>query len=189
MKFINKMSQFKKIFLTFLTVSIVTAAFLFSPIKNNIPIARASFLDVIRALVTINPLELNIPALSEAVIDEVFKVEARIKNKGEEKIDSAQAEIFLHEDLVLVRKKPVQHIGVIPRNKEKKASWQIKGEKSGKYVISISVQGELKEHRVSIDASTIVTIVDEASQTGPGSSLSPGLWQRLLNFLQTWLKH
>ena len=102
-------------------------------------VARASFLDIIRALVTINPLEVSIGTPAEAEIGKVFKVEARARNKGEEKIENAKAEIFLPPELVLIQKDPVKEIGVISGKREKKISWPVRGEIAGDYIVSVLV--------------------------------------------------
>ena len=62
---------------------------------------QASFLDIIRALVTINPLEVVVSAPPLVETNKMFKVEARVINKGEERIGRVTAEIFLSEGLAL----------------------------------------------------------------------------------------
>jgi len=110
-----------KIF-TFLLVFFLFTVLSFSGLmdKKEDYIAQASFLDIIRALVTINPLELDVTAPIEVEINKVFKVEAKAINKGEDKIENAKAEIFLPAGLVLLKKDSVQNMGVIRGKKDKK---------------------------------------------------------------------
>ena len=146
--------------------------------------AQASFLDIIRALVTINPLELDVLAPTEAEINKVFKVEAVATNKGEDKIENAKAEIFLPAGLVLLQKDSMQNMGVIRGKKDKKVSWSIKGDNVGDYIISVLVSGELGGNIVSADGSVKVTLKEKSSP--PGRPFT--IFQRLLNTFQRWLR-
>jgi len=174
-------SYSKKISLFLLAVFILTAIF-FSGIidKKETYFAQASFWNTIRAWITINPLSVDVSAPGEVKINKVFKVTAKIINKGEEKIENARGEIFLPVDkLVLLRKNPVQKIGVIPGKKEKKISWAVKGEEKGTHVITVSASGELKGQLVKAEDSTMVKV--KLSLQGKN------LWQwlqELLRFLK-----
>jgi len=162
----------KKIFISFLAVFILTAVFF----SNS---AQASLWNTIRAWVTINPLEVGVFAPAETEVDKVFKVEARVINKGEEKIENARGEILLSSGLVLVRKDPVQEIGIIPGKKEKKVSWSVKGEKIGSYVITVSGSGELRGDRISAEGSTKVEVKESVRKTR-----HQGWFQNLFDFFQ-----
>lgn len=172
------LSYSKKISLFLLAVFFLTAIF-FSGF------AQASFWDMIKAWVTINPLSVDVSTLKEVEIDKVFKVTAKIINKGGEKIENAKGEIFLPEGLVLLKKDPVQKIGIIPPRKEKKIFWSVKGEKIGDYVISVKVSGELKEKPVSAEDSTMVKIIEKGSSGGEHRF---GFFQRFFNFLREWFR-
>jgi len=128
----------KKILVAILAISVLAFFIVFSSV------AQASIFDMIRAWVTINPLLVDVSAPAEVEINKVFKIEAKIINKGEEKIEKAKGEIFLPSGLILLKKDPVQEIGIIPPKKEKKISWSVKGETIGSYIISVSVSGELR---------------------------------------------
>ena len=184
----SKYDRLKKILFTLLMACLIAVSFCAGAI-NNAPIAQASLLDIIQALVAINPLELTMTAPPEAVINEAVKIEVVIKNKGEEKIDNIQAEIFLPEGLVLITKKQIYKIGAIPPLKEKKTRWLVKGEKSGEYIILVSVKGKLGEHEISSEESTVVAILNKADTARLNSPQSfHNLWQGLLNFFKNWLK-
>ena len=138
----------------FLAVFILTTVFFSSP-------AQASFWNIIKAWVTINPLEVNLSVPLEVEINKVFKVEAKVINKGKERIEKVKGEIFLPEGLILIRKDPVQKIGVIPGKKEKKISWPVKGEKEGNYIISVRVSGELNGSELTKEVSAKVVIKEK----------------------------
>ena len=143
-------------------------------------IAQASLFDIIRALVTINPLELDVTAPSEAQINKVFKVEAVATNKGEDAIENVKAQIFLPEGLVLLKKESVQKMGVIRGKREKKVSWSMRGENVGDYIISIVVSGELRGEVLSADGTAKITLKEKSSP--PGRPLN--IFQRFFNFFQ-----
>ncbi len=146
------LNYFKKKSLFLLVVFVLTAIFFSGP-------AQASLWDFIRAWVTINPLLVDVSAPAEVEINKTFQVRAGVVNKGEEKIENAKAEIFLPPELVLLKKDPVQEIGVIPPKKEKKISWSVKGEKEGSYVISVSASGELRGEIIKAEDTTMVTVM------------------------------
>jgi len=153
---------------TFLLVFFLFTVLSFSGIgaQSKVSIAEASLLDIIRALVAINPLEFDVTAPAEAEINKVFKVQTVAINKGEDKIENARAEIFLPAGLVLVRKDPVQNMGVIRGKKSKKASWSVKGDTVGDYIISVLVSGELRGDIVSADGTAKVTLKEKSSGSG-----------------------
>ena len=162
-------------FFAFLLVLFLSAAFPF--------FAQASFLDIIRALVTINPLELDVTAPAEAQINRVFKVEAVATNKGKDTILNAEAEIFLPSGLALLKNEPTQKMGVIRGMKEKKVSWSVKGEgieNVVNYIISVVVSGELRGDIVSADGTTTITLKKKSPP--PGRPFN--IFQGFFDFLQ-----
>ena len=156
----------------FLLVLFLSAAFPF--------FAQASFLDIIRALVTINPLELDVTAPAEAQINRVFKVEAVATNKGKDTILNAEAEIFLPSGLALLKNEPTQKMGVIRGKKDKKVSWSVKGDSVGEYIISVLVSGEIGGDIASADAAIRVTLKEKSSP--PGRPFN--IFQRFFDFFQ-----
>src|SRR3989344_4305970 len=144
--------------ISILTVLILLAVFFFG-------FARASLWDVIKAWVTINPLVVDVSAPAEVEINKVFKLEARVANKGEEKIEDARGEIFLPPELVLIQKDSAKEIGVIPGKKEKKISWSVKGKAIGNYIVSVKVSGELKGQIISAEDSTLVEVKEFIRET------------------------
>jgi len=107
-------------------------------------------------------------------------VEAKAINKGEEKIENAKGEIHLSLGLVLLKKDPIQEIGVIPGKKEKKISWSVKGEEIGNYGISVKVSGELQGKELSKESGTIMVEIIE--KTVPGGRARFNLFQRFFDF-------
>lgn len=143
--------------------------------------ARASLLDVIRALVTINPLEVDVSAPAEVEIGRVFRVEATAINKGENRIENAEAQIFIPEGLVVLRGDSVKQIGVIRGGKDKKVFWQVKGEEIGSYVITVRVSGILEGTEISDGDSMLVEITEEAPR---GRRNLSELFRDFLNFFR-----
>ena len=166
----------KKFLPLFLAVFILIAIFFAG-------FAQASFWDIIKAWVTINPLEVNLSAPVEVEVDKVFKVEAKAINKGEEKIENAKGEIFLPSGLTPLKKDPVKQVGVIPGKKEKKISWSVRGEEVGNYIIAVSVSGELKGGLVSAEDSTKVEVKESLKKTQPMN-----WFQNFLNLFRKWLE-
>lgn len=142
----------------------------------------ASLGNVITARVTINPLEVNISAPLETEIGKVFKVDATLINKGEEKIENSQGEIFLADGLVLIQKDAVRKMGIITGKKEKKASWSVKGEKIGNYVIMVLGSGELGGYGISAGSSANV----EVKESWRG--VRANWFQNLLDFFRERLR-
>ena len=148
---------------------------------------QASFLDIIRALVTINPLELDVTAPAEAQINRVFKVEAVVTNKGKDTILNAEAKIFPPEGLVLLKSKLTQKMGVIQGRKEKKVSWSMRGEgieNVVNYFISVEVSGELRGEPLSADGTAKITLVEKSSP--PGRPFN--IFQEFFDFIQGLFK-
>ena len=165
-----------------LPIFIIFALFTFLFLgMNYIGKNLASLSGPITALVTINPLEVDVSAPAEVETNRVFKVEAQVINKGEAKIQNAKGEIFLPPELVLLQKDPVKKIGIISGKKEKKISWGVKGEEIGTYIISVSASGELRGDIVKVEGNTIVKVT-EKTPLGQGRPFN--LFQRLFDFLQ-----
>lgn len=173
------MPSYSKKISTFLLAVLILTAIFFSGS------AQASLWDTIRAWVTINPLSVDVSTPGEVEINKVFKITAEVINKGEEKVENAKREIFLPDELVLLRKDPVQKIGVISGKKEKKISWAVKGEEIGNYVISVKVSGELEGKEVSAEDSTMVKVI---KKTVPGERKGLNLFQRFFDFFQEWFR-
>ena len=165
----------KKIIFVFATVFLVSTI-------GSATAVQASFLDSIRALVTINPLRVSVSVPGEVELGKAFRVEAKVINKGAEKIENAEAEIFLPAGLVLVRKNPIQEVRVIPGRKEKKVFWSVKGEQLGNFGISASAQGELRGDIISAQGNTVIVTVIE--KPPPGRPLS--LFQSFFDILRGW---
>ncbi len=164
----------KKLSIFLLAVFLVTA--------TGSYIAEASFLDIIRAFVTINPLALEVSAPSEVEINRVFKVEAKAINKGGVKIENAEGEIFLPVGLSLLGKSTVKKAGIIPGRKEKKISWSVKGENIGSHIVSVSISGELNGSAVSAQGNTLVVVQAKFSPLGRPINF----FQRFFNIFQIW---
>lgn len=137
-----------------------------------------SIIGIITAVVSINPLEVNVSAPRETELGGAFKVKAIIINKGEEKIKDAEAEIFLPEGLSL-KKTSVQKLGVIPGKKEKKASWQIRGEDIGNFFITVKASGRLEVKELNSEDSVLVKVI---KRTSPGRRNFFGFFQRFFDF-------
>ena len=176
------LSRFKKISLFFLAISILIASFCGGIIIDKKDYqAQASLWGAIRAWVTINPLEVDVSAPAEAEINKTFKVIVKATNKGEEKIENARGEIFLPEGLVLLKKNPIQKIGVIQDKKSKRIFWTVRGIEIGNYVITTSVAGELKENLISAEDSTIIEIKESIEKPQPRK-----WFQDFFDFFQGW---
>lgn len=174
----------KKPFFSILAVSIFTAIFFSS-------IVQASFLDTIRALVAINPLDIDVSAPTEVELGKVFRIEAEAINRGKDKIGNATAEIFLPgeppEGLVLVRNKdPSRKIGVITGKKGKKFFWSAEGGLAGNYIVSIVVSGEARGQSISVQDSTLITVTEQAPATNPPFGVN--VFQIFFDFFQKWFK-
>jgi hypothetical protein len=174
----------KKPLLLFFATATITILFSWTFLGTNFFERQlASLSGIITAWVTINPLEVEVSAPVEVEINKNFKVEATIFNKGEESIENSRAEIFLPPGLILIGKDSVQEIRVIPGKREKKISWQVRGETIGSYIITVSVSGELRGERISAEDSAAVE-VKEFLLRGRARSLL----QNLFDFFQEWLR-
>jgi len=173
-------SYFKKPSLLFLAIFILIAGFC-GGVKDCQ--AQSSFWDAIKAWVTINPLEVNVSTSAEAEINKVFKVTAKVTNKGEEKIENVKGEIFLPEGLVLLKKNPIQKTGVIQGKKSKKISWTVRGTEMGNYIFAVSVTGELKGDLVTTEDSSWVEIKESVEKTKPQK-----WYQNIFNFFRRWFR-
>ena len=142
----------------------------------GVNVARASFLDIIRALVTINPLEVDVLPLADTEIEKTFKVETIVKNKGENRIENAEAQIFVPEGLVILRGDLVKQMGIIRGGGNKKVFWQVKGTEVGSYIITVKASGILEGTGISDEDSTLVEIIEKGT---PGRR---SLLQILLDF-------
>lgn len=146
--------------------------------------AQASFWDTIRAWVTINPLFVDVSAPSEVEINTAFTVEAKIINKGAEKIVNAKGEIFLPSGLVLLKGDKVQAVpGVIPSGRDKKISWSVEGVEVGNYFISVKASGEFQGYVIYAEDTTPVEV--KVSLIG---AQSKGWLQNLFDFFRDWFK-
>lgn len=171
----------KKILISVLAISVLSFILLLG-IKyggNNL----ASLFDVIVARVTINPLEVEALAPSEVEVDKVFKVTAKLINKGGERIENAKGEIHISPGLVLLKKNSVQKIGVIPAKKEKKVSWSVRGTETGNHIIMVSASGELKGYEISDEDSISIEIVVKESLKRTQPQI---LFQTLFDFIRGW---
>ena len=156
-------SKIKISVLTFAVFLFAAAFFSGAAVPVKTPIAQASFLDIIRALVTINPLEVDVLPLADTEIDRVFRVEAVAVNKGEDAIESAEAQIFVPEGLVVLGGDPVKQMGVIRGGRDKKVFWQVRGEETGSYVVSVKASGILGGTEISDEDSTLVNIIERGT--------------------------
>jgi hypothetical protein len=159
--------------------------------KSGNSVVHASFLDTIKAFVTINPLAVEISAPSEVELGRVFSIEAKVINKGEVKIENINGEIFLPEGLSLRGRNAVQKIKVIQGGKEKKIFWQVAAEYSGNYIITVSAFGELKGNIITAAGSKVLT-VEEKEDGGKGNDeIHPPrrryyILENFFNFMRLW---
>ena len=164
----------------------VTAIFFFGTVFSfGVSAAHASLFDFIRAFVTINPLAVEVTAPLEADINRIFKVEARVINKGEVKIENTTGEIFLPADLSLFGKK-IKNTGIVPAGGEKNISWSVKGEILGNYFISVSISGAVQGDAVTAEGSRFVTIVKKVLPPRHTPSISSGIFVRFFDFFSNW---
>lgn len=177
------------------TVIVFALLFLFSALAVPIsrlcdcnfaaaPIVRASFLDTIKAWVTINPLEVKVAsAPREALPERPALIKGRIINQGEKEITNVQVQIFIPEWLTLVRGEWIQELETLAPRRDEVIFWSVKGEKTGNYIITVRASGTLGEETVVNEGSVLVKISErgpQANSTGrtPGQNL-------LFQFLQT----
>ena len=147
---------------------------------NHLKHSLASISGIINAWVTINPLEVDVSAPSEVEINKIFLVRAKVINKGKEKIENVEAEIFLPEELK-TKKDEEQEIGTLPPHKEKIVIWPIRGDEAGNYIISVKTSGELKEKEISAQDCVMVGIKEFFPK-------GQGWFQNLFDFFQKWFR-
>ena len=170
---------------THLKVFFLTAFLIFFAVFSSLT-AQASLLDVIKALVTINPMEVAVSAPAEVEIGKTFKVEAKVQNKGSGEISNAKAKIFLPTDgLVLNKKDAEKELGVIQGFREKKVVWSVKGEIVGSYIIYVSASGELDGQVIGAEGNAVV--VEMLKKTIPSGNNSE-LFSKILNIFREWFK-
>ena len=174
-------SYAKKFLLSFLIIFLFIIFVSFG--ANRLDKQLASFSGIITALVRINPLEVRAFAPKKAEINKVFKVGAKLVNKGEEKIKGVRGEVFLPSGLVLVKKNSTQEAGVIPGKKEKKVSWSVRGERVGSYIVIISGSGNLKGDEV-FDQDSIKVNIEESL----GGLRSTTWFQDFINLFRKWIR-
>jgi hypothetical protein len=155
-------------------------------------LVRASFLDMIQAVVAINPLEIEVSAPSEVEAGSIFRVQAKVINGGEEKVEEAKAEIFLPAGLSLRGRGAAQNIGVIQGGKNRKADWRVRADNAGNYIIVVSASGKLKGETISADGNKVVKVTDKEKERGderrsPPSRRQLRFFQDLFSFLNLWL--
>jgi len=177
--YIYMQSYIKKILL-FILIALVLFVFLFFG-TNYFKKQLASLSSIITAWVTINPLEVKVSAPAEVEIDKVFKVEARLINKGEEKIENAKAEISLTSGLDLIKKDSIQEIGVIPGKKEKKVSWSVKGIELGNHSILVKASGELRGEPITAEDTIMIKVVEFLPR-------GKGWLKNLFDLFQEWFR-
>ncbi|MCH7756843.1 hypothetical protein IIC45_02035 [Patescibacteria group bacterium] len=170
---------------TFTFLVFFTALVFFS---GTIQTSHASFLDIIRAFVTINPLKVEVSAPAEVELNKVFKVDAKVINKGEVKIENLIGEIFLPPGLSLSGKSEIKTIRVVPAGREKKISWQVKGESIGNYVIAVFISGTVSGDAVSADGSKLVRVVKKTPPPGRLGSAFQSIFTFIQNLLQSRTK-
>lgn len=154
----------KKIGLVFFfAFLVVTVSFSGKAGAGVINVAEASFLDIVRGLVRINPLHVTISVPTEAELGKNFKAEVLVENRGEDKISNVRVEIFTSDGLVLINKNSFKEIGAIQGNKTKNIFWQVRGTEIGNFSISVSVSAEAGGNVVSVEGNTAVVRVIEKS--------------------------
>lgn len=163
----------------FSLVAIGLLGFLFFGIEH-VEKQLASFADIIRARVTINPLKVEVSAPEQGEQGRFFKVTAVATNRGTERIENVEAEIFLPEALA-TRKDTVQKVGSVRGKRTKTVSWQVRGEAIGVYIISVKVSGFLGQDIVEAADSAVVEIVEELPRGGRNNF---GVFQNFLNFFR-----
>lgn len=169
------------LFAVFFVITISFTNVLFQ--NKTVNIAEASFLDAIIAFVTINPLSVHISVPTEVEVERNFKAEVIVKNKGEERINNVEVEIFISEGLVLVNKNASKNTGNILGNKEKKVSWQVKGTTTGNFSVSVRASGVVREEAINTEGNTDFITVREKS---PHPGKRTNIFQNFFSFFQKW---
>ena len=153
--------------LKFLTTFLI---FSFLAVNVGVHTASASILSVIRALVTINPLEVRITPPQSAEVDAMFKIEAQLINKGDKKIDNVEARIFLPEGLVAIGNE-VKKGGSIQSRKEKVVRWSVISARSGNFVVSVKASGDIDDQAISSEDSVLVTVNESQGSRARGENM------------------
>ena len=170
---------------THFKVFFLTAFLIFFAVFSSLT-AQASLLDVIKALVTINPMGVVVSAPAEVEVGKTFKVEAEVQNKGSKEISNAKAKIFLPADgLVLNKKDAEKELGAIQGFREKKAVWPVKGETVGSYIIYVSASGELDGQVIGAEGNSVV--VEVLKKIRPTRNNSE-LFSKILDIFRAWFK-
>lgn len=144
------------------------------------PIASASILDVIRALVTINPLRVEIIPPPSAEEGSIFKVDVNLVNQGDSKLDGVSAEIFLPQGLSVVGQ-TIKNAGTIQAKRDKNISWSLTGQQ-GNYVVSVAASGKLNGQTVKSEGSALIMVSENPDSHGRRSPFN-----RLFEILQNLL--
>lgn len=109
----------------------------------------------VTATVSVNPLLIEAKARPKSVfVEKNFQVRAQIKNLGTNPLDDVMATIYLPSGLLLLSDEN-QYLGEIKAGRKKIASWKVKGQEAGEYIITVSVSG--------IDTATNELITNESS--------------------------
>lgn len=117
----------------------------------------------ITATVTVNPLLVKAKAVQKtAFVEKDFQVRAEIKNLGESILNDVTASIDLPPDLILLSDQD-QYLGEIKGGRKKVASWEVRGQAAGEYIMIISVSAFNASSGESIthEASAMVAIKDK----------------------------
>jgi len=142
---------------------------------------QAGFFDFIKALVTINPLDVEVSAPAEEELGKAFKIEATIVNKGDVKIENITAEIFLSAGLRLERKDEFEQINRLQGGKSRIVFWFVKGTDIGFHSASVSAKAEVGGDIVDADGNTVIVEIHEEL---PPPGQSRGIFESFLNFFR-----
>lgn len=172
----NRMEWLMEKFLLVLIVISVLSFFVFLGINYH-GTHLASLSTTVTAWVTINPLDVDIFAPKQVKVDRIFIIRAEIENKGKEEVREVEAQIFLPEEIDLIRGEEEQEIGALGLESKKFIFWWLKGKKAGSYIISVKVTGELRGEVISAEDSTMIKIKEKKT---------PSWWQRFYDIINLW---
>jgi len=174
----------KKTIVVFVVGFLIATLFSLSTVRpTRVNIAEASFLDIIIALVAINPLHVSISVPAQAQLGRNFKAEVRVENRGEERIRNLKVELFTSSGLELVNKNALKGFGALNGNSTKKISWQVQGTEVGNFSISVRASAQVRADAISVQGNTaLVSIVEKSSPPRP----RPNALQRFLSFFSGW---
>ena len=157
-----KKKRSKKIIKTILVLPLVLGLFFswFFSGQSQVLAQTAS----LTATVSINPLGLELSAPSSVSQGDSFKLKAKIGNLGQSKLQKVEATIFINSGLI-VRGKEEKKAGTIKGESQKTATWQIKAQEAGHYLIIVDVSGKVAEtgDLVTISHSFKVTVSPQTS--------------------------